>query len=232
MFVGVDGCKTGWVAAWISDNEFGIDHFVSINELAKLKAKCTMIDIPIGLAPIGHRSCDLLAKKALGQNHARVFTGARRSLLKLYDQYGINGRAKASQVLKNGGDHGISCQLWGIVPKIAQVDDFVLSEGQIGELKECHPELVFLRLNGGVSVRQTKKSVEGRDRRKALLDINGFDLTKIDYWINDWRIGKGISADDVLDACACAIAARDFSACMPEGLAPTDSKGLPMQIWF
>ncbi|NGX98010.1 MAG: DUF429 domain-containing protein, partial [Candidatus Afipia apatlaquensis] len=70
----------------------------------------------------------------------------------------------------------------------------------------------------------------GARLRRVLLKRDGFAM--IDTWLNETRIGQGAKADDVLDACACAIAARDFSARLPEGDAPRDSSGLPMQIWF
>jgi predicted RNase H-like nuclease len=48
------------------------------------------------------------------------------------------------------------------------------------------------------------------------------------------RASARARADDVLDACAVAIAARDFDSgyCLPEGEAVTDAKGLAMQIWY
>ena len=42
----------------------------------------------------------------------------------------------------------------------------------------------------------------------------------------------GAKSDDVLDACAVAIAARDAVGSVPEGTPPRDAYGLAMQIWL
>jgi predicted RNase H-like nuclease len=42
----------------------------------------------------------------------------------------------------------------------------------------------------------------------------------------------GAKPDDVLDACAVALAARDCAGCVPEGDPSPDAHGVPMQIWF
>jgi predicted RNase H-like nuclease len=69
-----------------------------------------------------------------------------------------------------------------------------------------------------------------RRQRRDLLFADGFH--DIDEWVSRARIGTGAKADDVLDACAVALAARDCAGCVPEGDPPCDAHGLPMQIWF
>jgi predicted RNase H-like nuclease len=54
----------------------------------------------------------------------------------------------------------------------------------------------------------------------------------LDLWLNQIRLGEGAKRDDVLDACAAAIAARDLAGSVPEGTPPRDSKELSMQIWY
>ena len=88
---------------------------------------------------------------------------------------------------------------------------------------------MFLRLNGEVPL-PPKKSEEGDTLRCRLLGQLGFRA--IDRWLNEARIGTGAKRDDVLDACAVAIAARDPKGCLPDGTPPLDAFGLPMQIWF
>ena len=67
-----------------------------------------------------------------------------------------------------------------------------------------------------------------RSGRASLVD--GF--AEIDHWLSDTRIGTGARRDDVLDACAVAIAACEPAGSVPEGLPQLDGFGLPMQIWF
>ncbi len=97
-------------------------------------------------------------------------------------------------------------------------------------VRETHPELIFQRLHGGASL-PSKKSHDGmRLRRRMLLD-RGF--ASIDAWLGE-RIGAGVKPDDILDACACAWAAKEASAerRLPKRRQAPDAKGLKMEIWF
>ena len=66
--------------------------------------------------------------------------------------------------------------------------------------------------------------------RTRLLRREGFAELK------DWLAAKpaGAKADDILDACATAIAARDFTQgnVLPRENAAKDATGLKMQIWY
>ena len=108
-----------------------------------------------------------------------------------------------------------------------EVDAFVRSHPQL-DIREAHPELVFQRLNAGRPL-SSKKSDEGLSQRRSLLKQRGFE--EIDEWLGADRIGTGAKPDDVLDACAVAIAALDPTGRLPEE-SPRDAYDLPMQIWF
>ena len=97
------------------------------------------------------------------------------------------------------------------------------------DIREVHPELVFLRLNGGTPL-PPKKSEEGDTIRRELLMRAGY--REVDRWLDEKRIGTGAKRDDILDACAVAIAARDPAGHLPDGTPQLDGHGLPMQIWF
>jgi len=75
-----------------------------------------------------------------------------------------------------------------------------------------------LRLDG-------KKSAPGRDQRIKLLADRGF--VKLSKWLTQ-RYGTGIGRDDLIDACACAIAARDSTSRL--GGDEVDIRGLRMEI--
>ena len=75
-----------------------------------------------------------------------------------------------------------------------------------------------LRLEG-------KKSALGRDQRIRLLADRGF--VKLSKWLTQ-RYGTGIGRDDLIDACACAVAARDSNARL--GGDEVDIRGLRMEI--
>src|SRR4029079_1823305 len=79
-------------------------------------------------------------------------------------------------------------------------------------IREVHPELVFLRLNGNKPL-LSKKSLEGMTLRRRLLKRAG--IRHIARWRAHDRIGTGAKADDVLDACAVALAAREPAGSVP-----------------
>ena len=66
--------------------------------------------------------------------------------------------------------------------------------------------------------------------RRTILKQNGF--VEIDDWLDHVRMGTGAKCDDVVDACAAAIAACSPIGSVPEGSPPMDMHGLPIQIWF
>jgi predicted RNase H-like nuclease len=74
-----------------------------------------------------------------------------------------------------------------------------------------------------------KKTELGRSERITLLKDSGF--TKIEKWLNH-RFGTGIGRDDLIDACACAIAAREAKDRLPKNGGDADTKGLRMEIWY
>ncbi len=118
---------------------------------------------------------------------------------------------------------GVSCQLWNIREKIGEVDKYITPEHQ-RTIREAHPELIFWRLNDRVRL-SPKKSPAGREQRIRILVRHGFaDLGK---WLAQRR-GTGIGCDDLIDACACAIAARDSRDCL--GSDEVDPRGLRMEI--
>jgi predicted RNase H-like nuclease len=94
-------------------------------------------------------------------------------------------------------------------------------------LQEMHPELVFWRLSGGPLA--NKKTEDGRKQRMALLKPHGFD--QIETWSGQRR-GTGIGRDDLIDACACALAARDRSQRIPSDVRDRDRRGIRMEIWY
>jgi predicted RNase H-like nuclease len=220
--VGLDGYSKGWVAVRIDGT--GRELFVldTISELLALEFDRAGIDMPIGLPDRGFRECDLQARAMLRPHASRVFTGARRGL------WDHASHAAANQALKQHGEAGVSIQLWNLGPKICELDAIMTSRLQ-QRIREAHPELVFLRLNFGRPL-PSKKSEEGIVLRTRLLRREGFAELK------DWLAERpvAVKADDILDACATAIAARDFTQgnVLPRENAAKDAAGLKMQIWY
>jgi predicted RNase H-like nuclease len=224
MFVGLDGCAKGWVAVRLDDNGTReIDFLTDLKDCLGGSFTRAMIDIPIGLPDSDYRNCDLEGRKLLGENRSRLFSGARRPLLSYEKREDAHAWGKVADGI------GVSCQLFCLLPKIRQVDELMTSRRQAC-VRESHPELIFQRLNGGTPL-PSKKTHDGIRRRRRILLDRGF--ASIDAWL-DQRTGTGAKPDDVLDACACAVAAKE--ACeerrLPRKRQPPDAKGLKMEIWF
>jgi predicted RNase H-like nuclease len=221
--IGLDGFSGGWVAVELDGDQQRVSFHPNVANALRGPIDRAGIDIPIGMTGDGERACDLLAREKLRPHASRVFTGARRWL---WQEFSDPDNANWEALRR--GQKRVSRQLWHLGPKIMEVDAFLRARLPI-DVREVHPELVFLRLNGGRPL-PPKKSDAGDTIRRRLLKRNGF--RDIDRWLEKQRIGTGAKRDDVLDACAVAIAARDPVGSLPEGKVPRDEFELPMRIWF
>lgn len=150
-----------------------------------------------------------------------MFLGARRWVLN------CTSLAEANRVARQRGQKGVSAQLLCLRAKIAEIDRLARRLGQ-DRICETHPELVFRRLNDGMPL-PPQKTAQGHALRRKLLKDQGFD--DLDPWLARRR-GTGAKPDDVLDACACAIAARERRAKLPKTDPRIDASGLRMEIHF
>ena len=221
--IGLDGFSRGWVAVVLDGEERAISFHPDVASALSGLFDRAGIDIPIGMTDDGERACDLLARERLRPHASRVFTGARRWL---WQEFRDPDRANRQALHR--GERRVSRQLWHLGPKIMEVDAFFRAH-RSRDIREVHPELVFLRLNSGKPL-PPKKSEEGEALRRRLLKRDGF--RDIDRWLTQTRIGTGAKRDDVLDACAVAIAAREPAGCLPRGTPQIDAYGLAMQIWY
>lgn len=224
VVAGVDGCKGGWVMVrrYV---ERGTADFMIFQRWRDLPTTdMVAVDIPIGLPDTGPRGCDKLARRKLGPRGASVFLGLRRPLLEFetYDQ----ARAWAKE-----DGFGLSKQAWYLLPKIRELDETVTPAAQ-ARIREAHPELAFLALQGS-PLEHSKKSPEGQKTRMDLLRENGFG--RITNWI-DILNTEHTTADDLIDACALALSAQRMlegkGERLPADDPPRDAKGLRMEIWY
>ena len=221
--LGLDGSAKGWVGVLLDGDRQSMTFHPDIDGALHRPFDRAAIDIPIGMPDYGTRSCDLLARAKLRPHASRVFTGARRWL---WQEFADPDEANVEATRR--GQSRVSRQLWHIGAKIMQVDAFICANPQL-DIREVHPELVFLRLNQGKPL-PSKKSADGLSLRLKLLQRAGF--AQIGEWVTRTRLGTGAKQDDIVDACAAAIAARDPAGSLPEETPPVDAYGLKMQIWF
>jgi predicted RNase H-like nuclease len=235
--VGVDGCRAGWVAAFVSPDQSVrlrvIERFTDI--LAAPEEPCIVaVDIPIGLpaytGPRG-RGPERAVRTLLGERQSSVFTVPSRAAV-----YAPDYREACRVALETSRPpKKVSKQLYMIAPKIREVDETLRSAPSLASrVFEVHPEVAFWRLNGNRALGEPKK-VKGRPfaaglaLRRSLLVRHGFSETATEA-----AAPLGAAADDLLDALACAAIARRVLAgvAVPFPDPPLrDEFGLPIAIW-
>lgn len=217
-FVGVDGCRGGWIAVtWDGEEDVRAQVGPHLAQLALCVASApeadslVAVDMPIGLldAPAaGGRACDRAARALLGARARSVFSPPTRAAL-------------AAARFEDAP--GISLQCWNIVPRIRELDAWITPALQ-ARVVEAHPELAFARM-AGAPMRHAKRSREGAVERRAWLARAGVPVPPRP---------RGAAEDDLLDACALAWTARRValgSALRVPRAPPVDARGLRMEIW-
>ncbi len=234
---GVDGCRAGWVVVLraVGDGRqiaCVVPDFHAVMTLPETP-EVVGVDIPIGLLEVGTaggRDCERLARKLLRGRASSVFSAPTRGALAAF-RSGCDYRAVCTANRAGvPGAPGISQQTFGILPKIEEADAALSSASQ-GVVREVHPELCFAEANAGSPMVHSKKTRAGRLERATLLESLGFVAP---LQLLGAKLPKGTKADDLLDACiACWTAERvaaGLAQVVPEA-APTDARGLRMELW-
>ena len=227
---GVDGSRGGWLAAF-RHTETGEVTCALLSEFngvlnGKIRPLLVAVDMPIGLADSGERLCDRRARELLGPRRASVFWTPIRPILAeaSYDRANALSRQLCGK--------GVSRQAFSLVPKILEVEREVLGRPP-GQIRECHPELCFMAMNGDVPLAFAKRKEEGlRQRRELLQKQYGTELASLERTLND---RPGARLDDLYNALATLWAAgrlaRGEASRVPEQ-PPLDRLGIPMEITF
>jgi len=202
---GIDGCKAGWILITFSDNpsyrilrnNSDLEH--SFDEFDRI-----FIDMPIGLEDENYtRECDQLLRKRLGSEYASsVFSPPIRPALHAPSYVEANMQSYEYTEKK------LTLQSWNITPKIRLLDDMLQAQPELKEkVFESHPELLFMKLNGGMiyQKKNTKKGLRHRlslivDREEIADDF--FRDIKEEFRRNE------VGEDDIVDAMALALGAK------------------------
>lgn len=234
IFVGVDGCKKGWLAVKLSDGrEWEVKVFKDIGELWSdyHDAAVILIDIPIGLLDSGpqERKCDVEARKLLGNKRGpSVFRSPCRPAV-----YSSTERASAVNLHLTG--KRLPRQTLGILLKIREVDMLMLGDKSARSvIKETHPEICFWSFAGNCSLKLSKKDWNGYQmRREILQSLFPMTLSIVEHVSDNFR-RKDVATDDILDALVLAITAKkgvNRFCTIPE-ISEMDSKGLRMEMVY
>jgi len=240
-YVGVDGCRDGWIAVEYEETAFhGAGHYDDIEAIwdAHDDAKLILIDVPIGLRETDNtpRPCDAAARRVLeSPRSSSVFPTPVRAVLEAesYEE------ARRIQENKTGGSLG--AQTWGISNKIRELDEFMLSnQSEVkGTIRESHPEVCFWALNDRQSTRYSKTGVPVAafwERVEILERVDGGILGDIR------SAGKELKSkaknDDLVDAFVLAITGSPLTHSVkslprnPSENDDGDPKGLPMEMIY
>jgi predicted RNase H-like nuclease len=222
--VGVDGCAGGWVCLALDIGTRQVSAHLLPDFRAVLEAfpaALIGVDIPIGLTDNGSRQCDVDARRLLGKRGSSVFPAPVRGML------AATSHQEACQLGRQIDGRAISCQCYGILPKIREVD-CAMSPKLQERVFEVHPEVSFRALNQCLPMLYAKKCVDGRRYRLDLLRPTIPDIADI-------RVDGRAAKDDVLDAAAVMWTAERICRDKAVGVTTVeevDSKGLRMQITY
>lgn len=232
--VGVDGCRAGWLAVYRADG--ALAYRIHENVAALMRTHRTpaavFIDVPIGLPWPGQerRPCDVLARQALGPARApSVFSPPCRSAANA-------GSIEAARKLNLAAlGRSLSAQAWGICPKLAEVDGWLLEHlDDRPRLLDVHPEVCFWALNGRRPMLHRKSRQEGRAERLALLTSLEPDVHELLEQVLRETRRKDVEVDDVLDAVVALLTGslQHGSLQALQGSPISDDRGLPMRMLF
>ena len=234
-YVGVDGCKEGWIGIGLSDWD-GCPKVEVCADFSKMlkcfsDASLILVDTPIGLREDGKprfRACDIEARHLLKERRSSVFRVASRRFVKaamenpdwgfrevdeVKDRYDKSKEWLNSRVVDSGS---FTSQEFYIIPKINDMDKVLLQRDQnvSPKVRESHPEVCFLALSEEHHPISDGKSTplgfwqRFRVVRDRLHDVSGVDVVDVFEEVRHEYTKSQVGDDDILDALALAITAK------------------------
>jgi predicted RNase H-like nuclease len=224
LVVGVDACKTGWIAIALRCGKGGLEaHYLPTIELLDplaAAADAVAIDIPIGLPTDCPREADLLAREFLNARRNSVFLTPVREALE------ADTHALATQAAIARTGIGISQQAYALRKKILEVEHWLPSSPC--PVYEVHPEVSFAVLLGRPA-RASKKTWAGMIERRKALEAAGITLDGIEGVAT-----VRAAVDDVLDAAVAAWTGQRIASGMARSFPDSpllDTSGRPVAIF-
>lgn len=203
--VGIDGCKYGWIAVKIGeDTQFSISKHSDFTSIFKEypDAEKYLVDMVIGLADENHsREVEVLARQKLKPKRtSSVFTPPCRAAV--YEKSYEAAKEKNIAILGKS----FSIQAWNIVPKMREVDEFILrNKDYKNRIFEAHPEVCFASLNNQIPMIFKKKEKVGIEERINLLQSIFPKSKEIFEQGNTQFLKKEVKSDDLVDSLGLAV---------------------------
>lgn len=222
--VGVDGCRSGWIAI-IWDEVPRLQHCTTFEEVLDLPGRIVAVDIPIGLPEKSGRMAEVEARRLVGDRRSSIFPVPSRAAV-MCENY---EESKRINKLNSSPPVSVQIQFHCLSGKVRQVDACMIPALQ-SRIFETHPELAFNQMNKGKSLRWSKKKAQGKDERRLLLTESGFPFCQL---VRPEFVNAKFAEDDVIDACACAWVARRILRGIEMRVPVStdrDARGLRMEI--
>ena len=257
-YVGVDGCKAGWIGVGLDDGKgWEVKASIKFSELIEhFKDACViLVDVPIGLVENakdvkrGGRDCDRKARKKLGvKRQSSVFSAPSREFVKAVMENPCwdyqDAKVWLDEQLEGKTGVRINNQTFSITRTIGEVDKALplVDESVSSKIREAHPEVCFWALNGGKldsSISPGKKTSSGLRKRIETLRhcaqyVDGIDVDAICKEARRKYTKTQVADDDILDALALAVTAkigwRNGFRRLPKDLS-TDRKEPPEMVY-
>ena len=223
---GVDGCPAGWF--YFALGATGEYCYGVVKDLREITERADrrdriLVDVPIGLRD-GPRSCDVLARRVLGNRHASVFPSLAPAALDATDY------DDACRRNKEATGKQLSNQTFWILPKIRAVNDLLRRDAKAHEIvREVHPELCFWALNNRAPMRHSKRTKVGFEERMAVLEGCWAGARAATCEVSGRYRRKDVARDDIPDAMVAALTGRAAKLKLLPEQPPLDAR-LPMQI--
>lgn len=202
-FIGVDGCRGGWIGAVLQEGELTVKRYPTVAAIMEEHSEFNefLIDMIMGLQ--GDKTQvrpEAAARSLLKERSSTLFPAPARQAV-----YAENTAGAYEENVRILGKKFTPLTV-GIIPKIRELDEFLQANPKYKNvLKESHPEICFSILKGGV-LRTKKSESDGIKERSEIIRryLRGFDEEKAT------SLGKTLKCktDDILDAVCLAIAAN------------------------
>lgn len=230
LCIGVDGCRGGWIAAVIEQEEVRIEKYPDMDKLITQYPTFDnlLVDMVIGL-PSNQEQYDnrpdSTARRLIAPRTSTIFAVPSRQAV--YE----NAEEDQVRVNRQVLNKGLAKQTMAIIPKMREMDIFLTEHSKYKNvIKESHPEVCFARLNGAV-VMTKKAEPDGLMERVQILSqylpelSSGFVIRKAKE--------LHCNADDIVDAICLAVTAnldlQGKAEAIPENVM-VDDNGLRMQM--
>ena len=228
LYIGVDGCRGGWIAAVLDHGDMKLLRYDNLSSLIEEYPAfdAFLIDMAIGLRNSTNEiRPDNEAKKELGPKASSVFPIPSR------DAVYADGEEAQKQANIHTLGKSLAKQSIAIIPKIRELDTFLNAHPEYkNKILESHPEVDFARLNGSVLMSR-KKEEPGPSQRIAIL--SEFLDQKELYRMYDKAKELRCNQDDLIDAICLAVTGALYAHGQYETIPAEpelDERGLIMQL--